>query len=221
MDQRLTCRTGVRPLVAALLLLAFGAAEATASWPWSRQPDQLEISGEVVDAEGRPVEGATVLFEMRRRAFSLRSFATEEGPPLRLPAVTDTAGRYRFEVQPDGHHNLYRLVVGAPTQRGDTEDFEALLVRDLDPDQVAGGGPLRVRLTLRDAGFLRWLDRWRQDLASADESKLFNDFGKPDRLVEADDGTATWWYFDRGKVYRLRNGRLEQVDNFDPVSAAE
>jgi hypothetical protein len=28
---------------------------------------------------------------------------------------------------------------------------------------------------------------------------------------------VSWWYFEAGKVYRFRDGRLDQVERFDPV----
>jgi hypothetical protein len=29
---------------------------------------------------------------------------------------------------------------------------------------------------------------------------------------------VTWWYFEQGKAYRFREGELQQVVNFDPVT---
>jgi hypothetical protein len=44
--------------------------------------------------------------------------------------------------------------------------------------------------------------------------------GKPDRIRNVQYPRhleSSWWYFESGRVYRFRDGRLEQVVPFDPV----
>jgi hypothetical protein len=44
--------------------------------------------------------------------------------------------------------------------------------------------------------------------------------GKPDRVdrLEMSGGDeVAWWYFERGKSFHFRDGRLDQVMEFEPV----
>ncbi|MEM1181008.1 MAG: hypothetical protein AAGM22_21890, partial [Acidobacteriota bacterium] len=80
--------------------------------------------------------------------------------------------------------------------------------------------PPPLRHELKDAGWLRWLSLYVDGKASDDEKKIYRDLGQPQKLTT--DGTATsWWYFEKGKVYRLESGRLDQVIPFDPVRESE
>jgi acyl-coenzyme A synthetase/AMP-(fatty) acid ligase len=55
---------------------------------------------------------------------------------------------------------------------------------------------------------------------SDDERKVYDEMGRPDKVerVQYPERTeVSWWYFDAGRVYRFRDGRLEQVVPFEPV----
>ena len=58
---------------------------------------------------------------------------------------------------------------------------------------------------------------------SDDEHRVYDEMGKPDevKMVRYPDSVeSTWWYFDRGRAYRFRDGHLEQVIPFDPVKGS-
>jgi hypothetical protein len=69
----------------------------------------------------------------------------------------------------------------------------------------------------------RVIDRFRDFLASvksADEQRVYQEMGKPDRVERVQypgSVEVSWWYFEAGRAYRFRDGRLEQVVPFDPV----
>lgn len=197
-----------------VLILVLAAATAGAA-PWERSIDPLTVTGTVVDGDGQPLADTTVILEMRRESFSIRSLDQRTGPPLQLTTTSDASGDFRFEIQPDDHYNLFELGVGVEVQRNGRPAYEILSRREIT-DLVAGGGPVSVGIDVPEARFLRWLERWRDGRASVDEDKLFRDLGRPDRLT-LDDGETSWWYFAEGKVYRLRDGDLAQVQHFEPI----
>lgn len=59
------------------------------------------------------------------------------------------------------------------------------------------------------------------DVRSDDESRIRDEMGQPDRvqtLEYPDYDEVTWWYFEEGKAYRFRDGELQQVVRFEPVT---
>lgn len=58
---------------------------------------------------------------------------------------------------------------------------------------------------------------------SADEKRIYEEMGKPDRVdrleLSGGEEEVAWWYFERGRSYHFRAGRLEQVVEFDPVGS--
>lgn len=59
------------------------------------------------------------------------------------------------------------------------------------------------------------------EYGSDDESRIYDEMGRPDKvqtLEYPDYDEVTWWYFDKGKAYRFRDGELQQVVNFEPVT---
>lgn len=179
----------------------------------------VAVQGVVVDDAGQPVGDATVLLDLRRESFSLRALDREASAPVRMPTLTDADGRFRFDIQPDRYWNRYDVSIAVDVERDGKPGFEILEQQDITAS-VAEGGPVDLRLRLRQAGFLRWLATFRDGRASADESRLFREQGRPDRIHRASDGVISWWYFETGQVYYLRAGRLEARDTFEPLPDA-
>ena len=82
---------------------------------------------------------------------------------------------------------------------------------------VMQGGPVEVPLVIEDVTYLEWLRRFSDGSASAEETRVYLDLGRPDRLDFTGE-RAAWWYFAAGKVYRFAAGALEEVESFDPVA---
>ncbi|MEM9554223.1 MAG: carboxypeptidase-like regulatory domain-containing protein [Acidobacteriota bacterium] len=214
-------RRAVGRLTVGLLALGLlGVALAPAALaPAALATEIVVVEGRVVDPAGEPLAGSTVVLEMRRKHFSLRRFERTIGEPLQMVTTSGDDGRFRFTLQPESHYNLFELGVGVEVLKNGRPTVEILARRTLT-DEIAAGGTVSVTLEVAQAGFLRWLERWRDDRASEDEERIFRDLGRPDRLTADDDGSTAWWYFAEGKVYRLRGGALEQVQHFDPVPEA-
>jgi len=71
-----------------------------------------------------------------------------------------------------------------------------------------------------DADFVRNLREFLATISSEDERRVHRQMGEPDkveRIDYPDHREVSWWYFESGKVYRFRDGRLEQIEPFDPV----
>ncbi|MEM1177530.1 MAG: carboxypeptidase-like regulatory domain-containing protein [Acidobacteriota bacterium] len=214
MGGRLTRRHVLRAALVAGLLAPGGLH---AQEP--RDGDRVTLQGTVVDGDGQPVPGITVLLEAARERFSLRSRENKRGEALQVPTQTDANGAFRFEWTWDRHYNTFTLAFGLEVTREGAPGFEIVERRDVS-SEMAGGAPPPLRHELKDAGWLRWLRLYIDGKASDDEKKIYRDLGRPQKLTT--DGTATsWWYFEKGKVYRLESGRLDQVIPFDPVREPE
>ncbi|MEM7352185.1 MAG: hypothetical protein AAF657_15395 [Acidobacteriota bacterium] len=181
-----------------------------------RKGDPVAIDGRVTDGDGIAVPGVTVLFELSRKSFQLRSFRRVKGPPLKVPVVSGTDGEYRHLWHWDGYYNTFELAVAVPVQRNGRDDFEVLHRVDITPT-VSQGGAIQVPLVIEDAAYLRWLRRFLDGQASAEERRIFEEMGRPDRIDAHDPGVFAWWYFEAGKVYRFRDGAIEQIEPFDPI----
>ena len=207
----------IHRVVAVLGWVALAAASVAAAEP--TRGDAVGVAGRLIDAAGEPIEGAVVMFSASREHFSLRSFGTTETPPLLHPATTDVEGRFEHLWRFDGHYNRFALVVGVEVRRDGRPAFEEIARRDIT-EPTASGGPVAIgdwTLDNADAGYLRFLVRWVAGETGADEDKVFRDLGRPDRLTAEPDDVEAWWYFDAGKVYRFKDGTLDQVIHFDPV----
>lgn len=69
----------------------------------------------------------------------------------------------------------------------------------------------------------RFVERARSFLAgveSEDERRVWTDLGLPesvDRVESPGSVEAAWWYYAAGRVARFRDGRLIEVQTFDPI----
>jgi hypothetical protein len=197
----------------AIFLLLCIPAEAA-----PKKGDMVRIEGQVVDSQNRLVSRVDVVLEVSRTKFSLRSMERVEGDSLRLPVKTDAEGRFAFDWRWDSHHNTFSLGVGLEVERGGRPEFEIVDREDIS-DLVGSGGPVRLRLEVPEAGYLRWLRGFLEGKATADEEKIYREHGRPDRVEMSDHfaGETTWWYFGTGEAYRFQRGVFDRVVHFDPV----
>jgi hypothetical protein len=188
------------------------------------QGQRIQITGIVSDAQGQPLSDLRVVLEVSRTYFSLRELRRTADPDLRrVSATTNAHGEYTLEWPWDSYFNHFELVAGVPVHaRMDGhvgEKVEELARQDVTR-RVQAGSPAVVAVTIDNRQFL---DNFRQLLASIqtdDMRKVYQEMGKPDRIRNVQYPghlEVSWWYFDDGRVYRFRDGRLEQVVPFDPV----
>ncbi|MEO1083260.1 MAG: hypothetical protein AAFY88_03375 [Acidobacteriota bacterium] len=214
MDRRLNRAAAMA--LACILSVASAGLGPTASFAQEpKDGDRVTLRGTVVDGDGKPVPGITVLLEASRERFSLRRLENKRGEALQVPQQTDAAGAFRFDWTWDRHYNIFALAFGLEVTRDGSPGFEIVERRDVTGD-MTGGAPPQLRHVLEDVGWLRWLQLYIDGKASVDEKKIYTDLGRPEKLT-ADGTTTSWWYFERGKVYRLEAGRLEQVIPFEPI----
>jgi hypothetical protein len=209
-------RTTLAALAAALLLAAAAAPAAAAQR--FRDGDRVEVTGVVTDAEGRPLPGVRVVLEAARTQFDFRRFQRVKKDTTRLTALTGDDGTYELSWPWNGYYNVYELVVGVPVRKPGGETLHVLervdVSRRLKPEASAV-----ATVVVEDAEFVRTLREFVDSIDTEDERRVYREQGKPDR-VEAKTGAvdeAAWWYFESGRVYRFRDGRLVATESFDPV----
>jgi len=212
---------------AAVLGWAPMAAAADAA---PRKGDHVLFSGQVSDADGKPVANVTVLLELSRTSFSLRHFKQVKKNTLRIPVTATVDGHYLHDWRWDGYYNTFELAVAVPSSRigrrsGGSDDYEVLHRLDvtervrLDAPPAGDAGDLVVvtPLLVDKGGDLGWLRRLLAGTASGEEIRVLREMGRPDRADAHRDGASAWWYFEAGKVYRFRGGALEQVEDFESI----
>lgn len=213
------------PILAALtgllcLLAAFLTPRPAIAAARYDQGQRIQVTGVVADAQGQPIQDLRVVLEVSRTYFSMKSFSRTAEPDVRrVSAVTDARGNYTLEWPWDSYFNHFELVAGVPvrTRAGDTVQE---LARQEITRRVEAGSPAVVAVTIDNRQFL---DNFRQFLASIktdDQHKVYQEMGRPDRIRNVQYPTyleSSWWYFEAGRVYRFRDGHLEQVTPFDPV----
>lgn len=195
----------------ACLVLAAPAADARGPY---KKGDHISISGRVTDGEGRALSQVTVLLELSRTSFRLTRFQRVKSDTLKIPVIADARGRYEHTWRWDGYYNTFELAVALPAGRDDA--FEVVHRFEIT-SQVEQGSPVSVPLVVEDTSYLSWLRRFVDGQASAEEHRVFEEMGRPGRIDSHGDEVYAWWYFEAGKVYRFRDGEIEQIEPFEPI----
>jgi hypothetical protein len=210
-----------RGLAAALLLAIAAAGPAAAALPWSlpfAEGETVRFSGTVADPAGRPIPGIEVAVIAASRKFDLRSFSKVPGESERRVARTDARGEYAIDWTWDSRFREF-AVVAFVTARGPDGDHERELARAEVGKRLRQGSPVLAALTVENADFFYALRDFVASLASEDERRVYQEAGRPDAVDrrEGEVREAAWWYYGLGRVYRFRDGRLAEVERFDPV----
>ena len=207
-------------LLALMLALLAGARPASAAR--YEQGERVQLTGLVAARQGKPLEGLRVTLEVSRSYFSLRQLRrTQADDVRRVSAVTNAKGEYTLEWPWDSYFNHFELAAGVPVRKGQADRLEELAREDVT-QRVQGGSPVVVSLVVENTKFLESLRQFLAMVRSADERRTYDEMGKPDKVQRfeyPDHVEASWWYFESGRVYRFRDGRLEQVVPFTPVPA--
>jgi hypothetical protein len=145
--------------VTAALALTPAVPAAAAGY---RQGEYITVRGRVVDLEGRPVPGVTVLLEPSRREFKLfqRKKNREQTDRLQVPTETDDAGEYTFEWRWDPFYDTFELAIATPSVSGAQKSYEVLHRTDFT-DRMMASSPVVVELEVEDpsrfSGSRRWM----------------------------------------------------------------
>ena len=205
---------------ALLLALQLVAAPPLAAARYD-QGQRVEVTGIVSDPQGRPLSGIQVVLVASRNTFSFRELRRTDKDARRVAVTTNSTGEYRLEWPWDSYFNSFELLAGIPVPKGKSVDSLEVLERQDITRKMAAGSPVVIAVVVQNREFI---DRFREFLASVksdDERKVYGEMGKPDRVERVnypDHVEATWWYFESGRAYRFRGGRLEQVVPFTPVT---
>jgi hypothetical protein len=207
----------------ALLATTWAVAAATmaAASPY-RDGDRVQLTGLVTDVDGKPLPGVQVALDAARRYISLRELRRAEKDVRRLSSVTNAQGEYSLEWPWDGYFNHFELLAGVAVRRGKEASLQVLEREDISKRMLAGS-PVVSAIVIHDRGIVDRLRDFVASVQSADEHRVYADMGTPDDVKRVNytgrpgEAEVSWWYFDAGRVYRFRGGRLEQVDHFAPV----
>ena len=210
-------------MLAPLLLLLVSPAVSPVFAARYDQGERVQVTGIVTGRDGRPLQGIRVSLEATRSYFSLRQLRkTAADDVRRVSAITNATGEYTLEWPWDSYFNHFELVSGVPVRKGKQDRTEELAREDVTKKLLAGS-PVVVSPVIENTKFLDSLNQFLAMVRSADEQRTYEEMGKPDRvkrLQYPDHVEDSWWYFESGRVYRFRDGRLEQVVPFTPVPAA-
>jgi hypothetical protein len=186
-----------------------------------RRGETIAIDGSVTDATGAAVEGMTVVLLATHRGFDLRSLRRVEEGLVRVPAITDARGRFAIEWTWNPYYDTFRMRAegGVAAQGGGAPASAVLTEVDLTR-RIKQGSPVVVALEVASAGPHRTAREFDAAAHSDDQRRVFEEMGKPDRVDRLDmmgGDEVAWWYFEHGKSYHFRAGRLDQVNEFEPV----
>lgn len=177
------------------------------------------VQGIVSDREGKPIRDVQVELEASRLGFSVYPWGDRKRDVVTGTANTDPQGGYGLQFPWSRLYNHFEVVVSIPVATAHGEDRQEL--RRIDISRRMGqGSPVAVPVTLEDTSFLDTLREFLSSLRTEEEKATYRDVGRPDRVDRntlPDHVDTAWWYFEEGKVYRFRDGRLQTVDSFDPV----
>jgi hypothetical protein len=218
-------RTLPRPLptlavLALMLALALGApSQAGAARGPHDDGDRVRLTGLVTDATGRPIAGLQVVFEAARAGFSVRTFRRERKEIQRLTGLTNERGEYDLEWPWNSYYNDFELMVGIPVRDAQGERLRELERVDLNR-KIEQGSPVVSALVVQESEFVYSLRDFLASIRSAEERRTHQEMGEPDKVEQLQfpsHSEVAWWYFEAGKVYRFRDGKLERIEQFDPV----
>lgn len=213
-------------LAALAVLAVFAVFAGLTAAPAAASPyedgDRVQFTGIVTDAAGKPMPGVEVALEAARGYLSLRELRRAEKDARRLLTVTNAQGEYTIAWPWDDYFDHFHLLAGVTVRHGKTESLQVLEREDVS-GRVDDGSPVVSAIVIHDRGIVDRVHAFVAAVRSADEHRVYDEMGLPDDVKRVDfaggapAAEVTWWYFDAGKAFRFRDGRLEQVDRFDPV----
>ncbi len=206
--------------VLTLLASVFGTAPARAKRgaPYARG-ELVTVTGVVTNDRAEPLAEVEVVLKAARHSYDYLRF--RKRTPVEREVRTETASDGTFEVQWawDGGFNRFALFFGVTVAETGGEAFHVLHEEDVS-QRIKQGSPMVTTVQIADTGFLSSFLEFRRSLETEGELQVYREAGKPDKVRERVFPTHSevdWWYFDLGKVYRFRDGKLVEVEDFEPV----
>ncbi len=181
--------------------------------------DAVRVTGKVTDSTGQALDDLEVVLEASHRTFDIKKLQRVRRDLVRRVTKTDQNGNFRIEWHANEHFNQFDLVVGLSVRVPTGERFYTLERMPL-PQATGGDGQPRLEVVVADTSFLERFRGFVAALDTEDERATYEEMGIPakiDRMKLATHEEITWWYFEAGKAYRFRDGRLAEVSEFEPV----
>jgi hypothetical protein len=201
-----------------MVLVTGLAAPAFAAAPYA-DGQRIQFTGIVSDRQGQPLTGVQVVLEVSRTYFSVRHLRREAVDMRKVSAITNERGEYTLEWPWDVYFNHFEIAVGVPVRKAREERLEELQRLDVTQRALAST-PVVSALVVENAAFITHLREFLASVRTEDQRKVYDEMGRPDRLETVQYPgwvEVSWWYFETGRVYRFRDGRLQQVVPFEPV----
>lgn len=202
-----------------VLLAVLGAPHGLTAGPYA-EGDYIEITGTAADGSGLPIPDVHVLFRAAKKSFSISQFGNATRDEVRQQTKTDRHGQFTFRWRWVDYYNHYDILVVVPRRSAAGESYDILSQQNISK-RIRQGSPVVVALTVEEGEFLDKLRDFLATVDSEDEKRIYDEMGNPDRVQTIEHPThdeISWWYFQAGKTYRFRDGELQQVVHFDPVS---
>jgi hypothetical protein len=229
-------RTTIVAALAAVLVWT-SASPATAAAKY-RAGEYITVRGRVVDFDGRPLAGVTVLLEPSRRPFKLFQRKRDREPidRLQIPTRSDGAGEYSFEWRWDPFYDTFELAIAVPTVAGGQQSFEVLHRTDFS-DRMMNGSPVTVELEVEDPSRLSRSRSWTPPPATGTEppvtsTDLLHPPGQParparpappppERRTEAAGSAASAASSEDQRRILSELGQPDQIDRHDRLEGIE
>ena len=185
-----------------------------------REGDEVLVTGVVTDARGKPVPGTVVELRATRRAFTLRNFRVTEQGTRTAATSSDAEGAFEIRWVWHPYYNRFQLVAGVTVGRPGGEG-ELYVLDEVDlSNRMKRGNPIDATMQLESTSLVVAMREFLASVDSDDERRVYQELGKPDKVRHTPLQTHTetsWWYFERGTVYRFRDGKIDTIEHFEPV----
>ncbi len=183
---------------------------------------QVEVTGFVTDRNGQPIQDIVVVLEGARREVQWKKMRRINANPRRVTTRTGPNGEFSLPWSWHPYYNRFTLHAEVDVLRtGGASIPEILASADLTTP-IKNGTPVVANLEIENREFLDSFRTFLASLDSNDEKNIYGSMGQPDKvetLKFPDREEVSWWYFEAGKTYRFKNGAVEQVVAFDPVTS--
>lgn len=202
-------------LVAALCASAPARAKKT---PYVRG-ETVVFTGTVTDGAGDPVADLEVVLEASRHSYDYLRFKRRTPVTRETRSSTSSDGSFEIRWPWAKGFNRFELHFGITVAGPGGGTFHVLHKEDLSK-RIHLGSPVVTTAQIEDTSFLESFRDFLAGLVTADQERVYREAGKPDKVRERVSATHTeidWWYFDFGKVYRFRDGKLIEVEDFTPL----
>jgi hypothetical protein len=183
--------------------------------------ERVEVDGLVTDSVGKPLANVEIVLEVAKMRLSLRPPGREKANIARGATASDENGHFALQWDWIPGFDRFEIIAAVTVPEPTGKHLQVLQRLDIT-DRVRLGSPISVPFVVDDTNFLDAVRDFQSHLDSADEHRVYESMGRPDRIDSEDEvgrNESTWWYFALGKAYRFDHGRLFKVEDFEPVPA--